>query len=184
MSPHDSVLVDRARFGDAEAFGELAERYKPLVYREIRRCLQHSDDVDDLVQDVFCKAFQQIGGLRQVQLFPAWLRRAAANAAVSWGRTHQRHQRLQDKVIASQYRFQENPEMSYERHQRAEMLQRCLEELPDNERRALQLYYGEECNYDQIGACMGVSAASVKIYLRKGRQRLLTRWRHKRLLPA
>jgi RNA polymerase sigma factor (sigma-70 family) len=184
MSPHDTMLVDKARSGDAMAFGELTARYRPLVYREIRRYLQHSDDVEDLVQDVFCKAFQQIGRLRQVELFPAWLRRAATNAAVSWGRTNQRHLRLQDEVIASQWRSQDTPEMAYERHQRVEMLRRCMNDLPDNERRALQLYYGEECSYEQIGECMGVSAASVKIYLRKGRHRLFSRWRHNRLLPA
>lgn len=184
MSPHDSMLVNKARSGDAMAFGELAMRYQPLVCREIRRYVQDSDEVEDLVQDVFCKAFQQIGGLRQIELFPAWLRRAAANAAVSQGRTHQRRRRLQDEVIDSQHRIQEMPDASYERAQRIEMLQQCLGELPGNERRALQLYYGEECSYDEIGACMGVSAASVKIYLRKGRDRLLARWRHNRVLTV
>ena len=52
------------------------------------------------------------------------------------------------------------------------------------ERRALLLYYDGNCNYDQIGQCMGVSAASVKLYLRKGRNRLLARWRKNQLLPA
>lgn len=184
MSPQDSILVKQARSGDSKAFGQLAERYQPLVYREIRRYLQHSDEVEDLVQDVFCKAFQQIGGLRQVQLFPAWLRRTAANAAVSWGRTRQRHLRLQDDVIASQFRAQESPDACYERQQNAEQLLRCLDALPANERRALRLYYSEGCNYDQISQCMGVSSASVKLYLRKGRNRLQTRWRRNRLLPS
>jgi RNA polymerase sigma-70 factor, ECF subfamily len=184
MSPQDSILVKQARSGDSRAFGQLAERYQPLVYREIRRYLQHSDEVEDLVQDVFCKAFQQIGGLRQVQLFPAWLRRTAANAAVSWGRTRQRHLRLQDYVIASQFRVQESPDTSYERQQSAEQLLRCLDALPTNERRALRLYYSEGCNYDQISQCMGVSSASVKLYLRKGRNRLQARWRRNRLLSS
>ncbi|MGB1717358.1 MAG: RNA polymerase sigma factor, partial [Candidatus Latescibacterota bacterium] len=70
MSPHDLMLVNKARSGDAMAFGELAMRYQPLVCREIRRYVQDSDEVEDLVQDVFCKAFQQIGGLRQIELFP------------------------------------------------------------------------------------------------------------------
>ncbi len=184
MSPQDSILVKQARSGDAAAFGQLAERYQPLVYREIRRYLQHSDEVEDLAQDVFCKAFQQIGSLRQVQLFPAWLRRTAANAAVSWGRRRQRHQRLQDDVIASQFRRQESPDISYERQQNTEQLLRCLDALPAIERRALLLYYSEGCNYDQVGQCMGVSSASVKLYLRKGRNRLKARWQRNRLLPS
>ena len=183
MSPLDSILVKQARSGDSTAFGQLAERYQPLVYRELRRYLQHSDEVEDLAQDVFCKAFQQIGGLRQVQLFPAWLRRAAANAAVSWGRTRQRHLRLQDDVIASQFRAQESPDASYERQQNTEQLLRCLDALPANERRALRLY-SEGCSYDQISQCMDVSSASVKLYLRKGRNRLQARWRRNRLLPS
>jgi len=184
MSPQDSILVKQARSGDAVAFGRLAERYQPLVYHEIRRYLRHSDEVEDLAQDVFCKAFQQIGGLRQVQLFPAWLRRTAANAAVSWGRTRQRHQRLQDDVITSQFRVQESPDASYERQQNTEQLMRYLDALPTNERRALLLYYNEDCNYDQVAQCMGVSSASVKLYLRKGRNRLQARWRRNRLLPS
>ncbi|MGY8825938.1 MAG: RNA polymerase sigma factor [Candidatus Latescibacterota bacterium] len=184
MSPQDTILVKQARSGDAVAFGHLAERYRPLAYREIRRYLQHSDEVEDLVQDVFCKAFQQIGGLRQVQLFPAWLRRTAANAAVSWGRTRQRHQRLQDDVIASQFRVQESPDSSYERQQNAERLMGYLDALPSNERRALLLYYNEDCSYDQVSQCMDVSSASVKLYLRKGRKRLQARWHRNRLLPS
>ena len=102
MSPQDCALVHRARDGDTRAFGILIERYSPLVYSEVLRYVKQSDDADDLVQDVFCKAFQQINRLQHPQLFPVWLRRSATNTALSWGRSRQCRTRLFGEVAAAQ----------------------------------------------------------------------------------
>ena len=177
MSPQDCALVHRARDGDTRAFGILIERYSPLVYSEVLRYVKQSDDADDLVQDVFCKAFQQIDRLQHPQLFPMWLRRSATNTALSWGRSRQCRTRLFGEVAAAHRTHEEGPDADYESRQTSEALHLCIETLPTAQRRALTLRYMEGCSYNQIARILGVSTASVKLYLRNGKQRLKGRWR-------
>ena len=176
MSPQDCALVHQARNGDSRAFGILIERYRPLVYSEVLRYVKQSDDADDLVQDVFCKAFQQINRLQHPQLFPVWLRRSASNTALSWGRSRQCRTRLFGEVVAMHRTHEEGPDVAYESQQSAEALREFIAALPTAQRRALTLRYMEGCSYQQIAQILGVSTASVKLYLRNGKQRLKGRW--------
>ena len=81
-SDRDDVrLVDRATAGDRAAFHQLYTAYAPLVYRIAYRMLGHADDAADLTQDIFVRAFQRLGSLRDGQAFQAWLTRLAMNMA-------------------------------------------------------------------------------------------------------
>ena len=70
MNAKDQILVRKTLAGDSEAFGDLVERYNRLVHGVILHKVRRPDEVEDLVQDVFCKAYQELPSLREPGKFP------------------------------------------------------------------------------------------------------------------
>ncbi|MFC7531773.1 sigma-70 family RNA polymerase sigma factor [Actinoplanes sp. GCM10030250] len=68
-----TALVSAARDGDRDALNELARRHLPLVYNLVRRALNDSPDIDDIVQDVMLRALRQLPKLRTPESFRPWL---------------------------------------------------------------------------------------------------------------
>jgi hypothetical protein len=68
----DRSLVDRALQGDRDAFEELVDNYVGLVHGIILNKVRRPDEVEDLVQDVFIKAYQELPALRERDRFAAW----------------------------------------------------------------------------------------------------------------
>lgn len=75
----DARLVARAVGGDHGAFRQLFEAYAPLIYRLVFRMIGNQDDAADLTQDIFVRAYQRLGSLREQIAFQAWITRLAIN---------------------------------------------------------------------------------------------------------
>ena len=82
MAEKDKSLVERALTGDSQAFGDLVERYERLVHGVILETVRRPDEVEDLVQEVFCRVYEQLASLRDPARFAGWVSRLAANASV------------------------------------------------------------------------------------------------------
>jgi len=75
----DARLVDKARHGDTEAFGQLVQRYERRVMKVIRRFMPDQDIALDLAQDAFLKAFDRLEQFDPSRRFGPWLFRIAVN---------------------------------------------------------------------------------------------------------
>ena len=81
-----SELVHRAKQGDDEAFGMLVEQYQDKIYGYVFRMLHDSDEAEDVAQEVFIRAYQNLAGFREAASFPTWLYRIATNLAIDAAR--------------------------------------------------------------------------------------------------
>lgn len=165
-------LVRRAQGGERHAFGELAARYRPLVYGLVQARTHRPEDAEELAQDVFCRAFEELGSLREPAYFTSWLRRIASNMAVSWWR---RQQRVSELVRQHALEAQDagwRPDEEHERSRRSAALRRAIQELAYPYRRVLQLYYWEGCSYAEIATILKVPLTTVKWRLLHGRRQL------------
>ena len=82
-------LVDRAKGGDADAFGLLYDRFQPEILRYLTHQLRHRETAEDLAQQVFLKAWQAIPRYEQRGApFKAWLYRMAKNQVIDHHRRH------------------------------------------------------------------------------------------------
>ena len=77
-----SELVRRAKEGDDEAFGMLIEQYQDNIYGYVFRMLHDSEEAEDVAQEVFIRAYQNLAGFRETASFPTWLYRIATNLAI------------------------------------------------------------------------------------------------------
>ncbi|UCF20742.1 MAG: sigma-70 family RNA polymerase sigma factor [Gemmatimonadota bacterium] len=86
----EKALIDRARAGDREKFGELVSRHRDAVYRFDARWLADPDQALDVAQDVFVRAFNGLKGYRGDSRFRTWLFSITLNAMRSAARRRRR----------------------------------------------------------------------------------------------
>ncbi len=90
MEPDDSVLIARVLEGDAASFEPLVKKYQPRVFAAARRYARWQCEVEDIVQEVFLKAFQRLRTYRGEAPFEHWLMRLAVRVCFDFLRAHQR----------------------------------------------------------------------------------------------
>ena len=80
----DEELVARAQTGDSVAFDALVVKHSPRLYALVYNMTSDHDDTDDLLQDVWAKAYRSIGGFRGKSQFYTWLHSVAANTTLNF----------------------------------------------------------------------------------------------------
>ena len=168
------ALVEEAMAGEPSAFGRLVEQHKTRIRALAQiRMQQRQEEVEDLVQEVFCKAYEELSTLRQPARFPDWLMRIAENEIVSWWRKRKVRKQKEETVrIVFQERRERPPDELAERNELAGMVQEALDRMPAACRHVLVLYHFEGYKHREIARFLGLSLANVKLHLARGRASL------------
>jgi len=175
---YDSLLK-RAQQGDMEAFAELFEPLRPAVQRTACR-LVAPDDVDDVVMEVFLKAWQSIPRFRGGSALSTWLYRIAHNCAMD---VRRRQQRRRESTLSEMVEEdQPLPDMPDDRQPTADKVladaelagkvRQGVERLPFEYRTTLQLRFADGLSYAEIAAATGVSIGTVMSRLFYGKRKL------------
>jgi len=80
----DIALVTRTQGGDARAFDELVVKYSPRLYGLVYNMTSNHEDANDLLQEVFAKAFRSINGFRGKSSFYTWIHSIAVNMTINF----------------------------------------------------------------------------------------------------
>jgi RNA polymerase sigma-70 factor (ECF subfamily) len=84
LEPNDDELVSRTQAGDVAAFDKLVVRYSPRLYGLVYNMTSNHEDTNDLLQDVFAKAFRSIRGFRRQSSFYTWIHSIATNMTINF----------------------------------------------------------------------------------------------------
>jgi RNA polymerase sigma-70 factor, ECF subfamily len=152
-------LVRAAQEGDRQAFGSLYEQYARMVHGIL---LAHTSasEAEDLVQDVFIQALEQIGSLRDAGAFGGWL------AAIARRTAHDFHRRK--KIV----RIEQEHAGGARADDGAFAILAMVEKLPAAYRETLILRLVEGMTGPEIAARTGMTADSVRVNLCRGMHRL------------
>lgn len=170
----DELLAERVQKGDAEAFGELVARYQRKLARYGTKFLSSTDDITDLVQDVFLKAYQNIQRFDTSLTFSPWIYRIAHNEFVTALRKRSRRPTIHvdfDTFIAHPV-YDDPTEREREQKEIKEALEKGIEELSPKYREVLVLYYLEDLSYQEVADVLHVPVATVGIRLKRAREKL------------
>jgi RNA polymerase sigma-70 factor (ECF subfamily) len=181
-APHheDAVLATRAAAGDGAAFRALYDRHRPAVFRLARAFAQlDADDVDDVVQESFVRAFRAIAKLNEPARFGAWLLTIARNRALS----RLARRRAGDQLAEDLGREAEatggdaselpDPDAGAE----LEVVRRVIAELPEGpEKETVQLFYVEgNLSAREIATRLGVGKSAITMRLERFRAKVKRR---------
>jgi RNA polymerase sigma factor (sigma-70 family) len=183
----DSRLIKAALAGSDAAYSQIMRKYHDAIFSFIYRMVHDHEQVEDLTQEAFIKAFSSLKNFNEEFAFSTWLYKIATNNCID----HIRRRKLQmysiDKPIESKdsdYTF-ELPDESYEADkelisgQRARMLQAAIDQLPEKYRRVIMLRHSEERSYEEIAKMLRIPIGTVKAHIFRAREILYKQLRHK-----
>jgi RNA polymerase sigma factor (sigma-70 family) len=167
----DQPLVARAQSGDAAAFDELVVKYSPRLYGLVYNMTSNHEDTNDMLQDVFAKAYRAIKGFRGKSSFYTWIHTIAVNMTLNFLKKRGRRYHLSlDDVDASIQNDKEFIELtstsSPVREADLSELQRRLNEammkLSDEHRAVVTMFHIQGMPHAEISKILGVSEGTVR----------------------
>ncbi|NKB90411.1 MAG: sigma-70 family RNA polymerase sigma factor [Acidobacteria bacterium] len=157
----DNELLERARQGDAEAFGAIYDRYCNVLYGTAMRLVRSPEQAEDVVQEAFMKLHSRPPA-PPVRNLGGWLHRVASHAALD--RLRRRGRRQEHELI---------PERAGSRSTEPAAgtdLERALGALPERGRRVFLLHDVEGFLHSEIADMLGISAGTSKSQLFRARR--------------
>ncbi len=172
--PDDSVLVQRALGGDGEAFGVLVRRYQRLLFKIVGGFLRNPEDVEDVVQEAFLRAFEGLPGFRLSAPFTPWLVQIATRAAYDRLRKRQRAREVawEDLPPAQQCAVRDlatGAEL-VDRTVLRDLAERALASLPPKDRQVLILADAQGFSGPELAQVLECSALAARIRLHRARR--------------
>ncbi|MCC7262489.1 MAG: sigma-70 family RNA polymerase sigma factor [Candidatus Latescibacteria bacterium] len=169
MAERDLVLIRKTLEGDRNAFGDLVERYGRLVRGVIWETLRRPDEVEDLAQEVFFRAYEQLPKLRQPAKFASWLWQIATNTAIDHQRQGQRLAVSLAEQRAALSLYVRRPDEVVEERELTALMWEALDRLDPDCRRVVVLYYFEGCGQREIARFLDLPLTTVKWRLFRAR---------------
>ena len=181
MEREDDVqLIHAVLSGDDSAFDALVEKHQKSVHALAWRETGDFHYAEEITQDTFLLAYQNLSTLRNPSQFLGWLYVIANRLCLKWQHKQKSEKQLQsledtpmEEVAKSAYAHYvlEQRETEATEH-RFEIVKKLLEKLPEGERTVMTLYYLGEMTTKEIGKFLGVSVEAVRIRLHRARKRL------------
>jgi RNA polymerase sigma-70 factor (ECF subfamily) len=170
----DEAIALHVQKGDVEQFGELIKRYEPKMTRYARKFLFQGDDVKDLVQEVFIKAYVNIQSFDTTRRFSPWLYRIAHNEFINAVKKKSRLPvfSFDFDALLPQFIAKETAESKVAQADIKRLLDTCLDKLGPKYREPLVLYYIEEMEYKEIAEILKIPVATVGVRLSRGKAML------------
>lgn len=174
----DSELVRKAREGETAAYAELVRRWSARVLAVCHARVRRRDIAEELAQETLLRGLQALDSLESPERFGPWMRGIAQRVCLDWLKSRQSSQvafsQLSTDLQPDDFLSAE-PTRSADRSDELRLLLSAVEELPDEFREVLMLYYYRDVTYRELADLLGVSSATVNARLTKGRALLRER---------
>jgi len=165
-------LVLRAREGDREAYGELAQRFESTVYAVALARLRNPTEAQELTQDVFLHGMRKLPQLRDVACFAGWLRQITVRMAINRLTRHAPMARVEAEVLEQAEAAGTTPLDEMERAEKRAELWKGLEQLKKADRETLVAFYIEGQSLKQMARKFDTPIGTIKRRLHVARHRL------------
>ena len=176
MNPQsDQYYINEVVCGNTNAFATLVTRYQDQVYGLALRISGNQLDAEEIAQDAFMKAYKSIRSFKQKSKFSTWLYRIVYNTALSKIRSNKKYNQSielnsinRNDLISTMDTFS-----GLCNEERSAFLNLALDQLPENDKFLIHLYYEDEKNVKEISEIIEITEENVKIKLYRIRKKIL-----------
>lgn len=169
----DEVEAIRATLrGERQAFARLVEKYQRPLYAVLRRLVRSHEDTDDLLQESFLRAYQNLETFDTGRPFYPWLYRIAVNLALSAMRRRKWQQSTDSLDLFPSTNA--GPEKNAGTSEFHFALERAIAKLPAEQRTILLLRTREDMSYQELSETLGLEVGTVMSRLSRAREKLRT----------
>lgn len=166
----DAELVNRCKGGDQDAFTALYHRHAKATYNSIYRIVGHVGEAEDLLQESFVSAYQQIGKFDNSNLFGAWVKRIGINKAISALR------KKKVSLFELTDNFQPESEEQLDETEfefKVEEVKKAIAQLPPGYRTIVCLHLIEDISQEEIAKILGITHATVRSQYHRAKASIL-----------
>ena len=173
MKKEEAHIIKEILNGNTEQYEYFLDRYGQQVFVLVDRIVSCQEDAEELTQDVFLKAFQQLSSFKAESSFSTWIYRIATNLAISAVRKKRNDVlRLDDSVFANLSDTQVDEALEDDSEEQMERLQQAMNQLEADERALITLYYLEEKPLAEVAFILGMTEGNAKVKLHRIRKKL------------
>lgn len=159
-------LLSRLKSGDDQAFRELYKAYAKAMYNISYRIVNNKDEAEDVLQESFLKAFQNIQKFENTNAFGGWLKRVVINTSIDLVRKRKLNFiSVEETDIADT----EEEDVQYD----VVTLRECILQLPDHHRIVLSLFLFEDQSHKDIAALLNITEGTSKSHYHRAKKKLV-----------
>lgn len=187
-SLEDDKLVKQAKKGSNDAFNKLVSKYREQLHFHIGKMIRDREQVEDLVQEVFMKAFDNLESYNTQYAFSTWIYRIATNHTIDYLRKKKlKTLSINDPVTTKDGEMNvQLPDENFEtdraiiRKQRKKMIESAISNLPEKYRDVIRMRHMEEMSYQEISDELDLPLGTVKAHIFRAREMLYKKLKDKR----
>lgn len=187
-SKQDEQLVREAIGGDEKAYGKIVDKYQQALSYHISKMVRNKDVVEDLIQEIFSKAFNSLNSYNTDYAFSTWLYRIATNHTIDYLRKRKLKTFSIDEPVSTKEgqmeielpdTTQHTDEMVI-RKQRQNVIKEAMNQLPPKYKKVIQMRHMEEKSYQEISEILDLPLGTVKAHIFRARELLYKYLKDKR----
>ena len=176
----ERILVERLKQGDEAAFKQIVESWQNMVYNTALGILQNAQEAEDVAQEVFVQVFESIKDFKSEAKLSTWLYRITVSKALDNLRRKKRKKRfayIQSLFGADNKTEIEKPDFNHpgvtlDNKERAAVLFKAINQLPENQKIAFSLHKLEGLSYQEISEVMKTSVSSIESLMHRAKNNL------------
>ncbi|GAB4134159.1 MAG: RNA polymerase sigma factor [Raineya sp.] len=174
----ENAYIQEVLAGNTQAYAYLIHRHKSLVYSLCLKIVKNKQDAEEVAQDVFLKAYQQLANFKQASKFATWLYKIAYNTALN------KIKRKRVWLESIHHESDEHPTLQIEDNtfegqfellrleEKSKYIQQAIKTLSEQDAVIITLFYFAENNLEEIAEITGIDKNNVKIKLHRARKKL------------
>ena len=177
---NEQELIALLKERDESAFKQLVLTWQDMVYNTVLGIVQHEEDAEDVSQEVFVQVFQSISSFKSESKLSTWIYRIATTKALDHLRKKKRKKRF--AFVQSLFGMQEqekelpatfnHPGIILDNKEKAAVLFKALEKLPEKQKVAFTLHKVEGLSYQEVGEVMQTTLPAVESLIHRAKGNL------------
>ncbi|NBC03898.1 MAG: sigma-70 family RNA polymerase sigma factor [Bacteroidetes bacterium] len=187
-SLEDDKLVERAIQGDQYAYKEIMDKYQKPLYFHVLKMVRNHEQVEDLVQEAFMKAFKNLDTYNTHYAFSTWLYRITTNHTIDYLRKKKLKTTSMNEPVKTrdgEIEIQISDEQAKTdrkiiREQRKRIIHEAIENLPEKYRVVIEMRHLQELSYQEIANQLDLPLGTVKAHIFRAREMLYKKLKDKK----
>lgn len=172
-------LIDQILGGSRDRYSVLVNRYAPVVFHVVRRFERDEDEVEELAQQIFVKAYEKLGKFNKNSAFSSWLYTIAMNHCRDYAknirRQNKRFSEFEPDYLDNLFTEEKTPYMRLEMKEWKQLLASALDGLSAEYAEPFLYKYRDGMSYEVMSEQTGVSVSALKVRVHRARKELKCR---------
>lgn len=169
--PIESRAIDSVKSGDQGAYDYLVSKYMKRVVSIAWGIVRNAHDAEDLAQEAFVKAYQNIGKFKSGEPFGPWIYRIVTNLSLDIVK-HRKRFRQEELSESEPAARRDRADLAAVSNELARRIDEAIESLPEMQRVVARLYLVEQFEHPEIARMMGLSEGTIRSHLSLARRKL------------